>query len=102
MSEEVRKAIEKANAKLCEGVRAGDAAAMAHCYTEDACLLPPNSEMIRGKKAIEEFWGAPISQIGLKDATLTTVEIAGGDDTVTEMGELSLKIQPEGQGEKGR
>lgn len=58
--------------------------------------------MIRGKKAIEEFWGATISQIGLKDATLTTVEIAGGDDTVTEMGELSLKIQPEGQGEKGR
>jgi ketosteroid isomerase-like protein len=54
MAEEVRKAIEKANLKWCEGVRQGNATAVAALYTDDAILLPPNSEMIRGRQGIEK------------------------------------------------
>ena len=98
MSGEVRKAIDEANASFGKCVRAGDAAAIAACYTEDACLLPPNSGMIRGRKSIEEFWGgAAISGLGLKDAILTTLELHGTGDIVTEVGEYLLKIQPQGQ-----
>jgi ketosteroid isomerase-like protein len=43
MTEEVRKAIEKANLKFGEGLRRGDAVAVAALYTDDAILLPPNS-----------------------------------------------------------
>lgn len=95
--EEIRKAIEKGNLEFGKCVRAGDAAALAALYTEDACLMPPNSEMVLGRKAVEGFWGAAIPGLGLKDAILTTVDLAGGDDTVAELGKFVLKTQPEGQ-----
>jgi len=96
MVEEVRKAIEKANLKWCEGLRQSDAAAMAALYTEDAAVLPPNSEMIRGRQGIEKFWGAAI-QMGVKDAVLTTLELSGSGDTINEIGNYTLTIHPRGQ-----
>ncbi|MCW3992020.1 MAG: DUF4440 domain-containing protein [Candidatus Bathyarchaeota archaeon] len=97
MAEEIQEAIKKADLKFGECVRAGDAAALAALYTEDACLMPANFEMIRGREAVKEFWGGAISGLGLKDAILTTIELIGVGDTVTELGEYRLKIQPEGQ-----
>ena len=96
MAEEVRKAVEKANLKFCEGLRQGDAVTVAALYTEDAVILPPNSEMIRGMQGIEKFWRVAI-QMGVKDAVLTTVELSGSGDTINEMGNYTLKIQPKGQ-----
>jgi len=97
LSEQVRKAIEEENVKFGKHVRDGDAGAIAGLYTEDACLLPPNFGMIRGRKQIEDFWGGAISGLGLKDAILTTVELHGTGDIVTEVGEYLLKIQPKGK-----
>jgi len=97
MSGEVRKAIDEANASFGKCVRAGDAAAIAACYTEDACLLPPNSGMIHSRKGVQEFWGGAISRFGLKDVIFTTMELFGAGDTITEVGEYLLKIQPQGQ-----
>ena len=97
MFEEIRKAIEQANKKFGEAVRKGDATALADLYTEDACLLPPNSEMIRGKQATQDFWGTVMKQMGLKDVILTTVELSGSEDMANEIGNYTLKIQPEGQ-----
>lgn len=97
MAESVRNAIEEANVKFCEEIRNGDAAGLAALYTEDAVLLPPNSEKIQGRKGVEEFWGGAMTQLGLKDAILTTVELFGTGDTLTEVGNYTLKIQPAGQ-----
>ncbi len=36
---------------------AKDSAAIAAMYTEDSALLPPNSETVSGRAAIEAFWG---------------------------------------------
>ncbi len=99
LSEEVRKAIGEGNVKFRRCVREGNAEALAALYTMDACLLPPNSGLIRGRKNIEGFWGGAISGLGLKDAVLTTVELHGTGDIVTEVGEYLLKIQPEGKTE---
>ncbi|NNE47148.1 MAG: DUF4440 domain-containing protein [Rhodothermales bacterium] len=38
---------------------AGDAAAMTQLYTDDAVLFPANSELIRGRNAIEQYWTLP-------------------------------------------
>jgi len=97
MSEEIRKAIEKANHKFGDAVRNQDPIALAALYTEDTCLLPPNSTMIRGRQATQEFWGTVMKQMGLKDAILTTVELSSIGDTVNEIGNYHLKLQPEGQ-----
>jgi ketosteroid isomerase-like protein len=99
LSEEVRKAIGEGNVKFGKYVREGDAGAIAALYTMDAYLLPPNSGTIQGRKSIEGFWGGAISGLGLKDAILTTVELHGTGDIVTEVGEYLLKIQPKGKKE---
>ncbi len=94
--EKVRKAIEESNLKFGEAARQGDAAALAALYTEDATLLPPNSEMIKGREGIEAVWSGVI-QMGAKDVVLTTVDVYGSGDLAYEVGNYVLTIQPEGQ-----
>jgi uncharacterized protein (TIGR02246 family) len=36
----------------------GDAATMTSFYTQDAMIMAPDSEAVRGRLAIEEFWNA--------------------------------------------
>ena len=93
---QVQQLIEEANIKFGEALRQGDAAAVANLYTDDARLLPPNSEIIQGKLEVETFWAGGI-QMGIKDAILTTVDIIGMGDVVCEIGKYALTIQPEGQ-----
>lgn len=83
--------------KVGQMVKRGDAKGIAALYTEDACLLPPNSDIVRGRKAVEEFWGGAVSMLGLKEAELKTLEVLGEGDTVTERGEYKMKIVPKGQ-----
>ena len=93
---EVRKAIDEGNVKLLKALREGDAAAAAKMYTEDASAMPTGSVVVKGRENIKALWGSVIEG-GLKDAKLTTVEVGGEGDTVTEMGEYWMKLQPEGQ-----
>lgn len=96
MAEDVRKAIQEVNIKESEGFRRGDAAAVAALYAEDGILLPPNSHMVSGRQEIQKFWKAAM-EMGVKDAILTTVELSGSGDTVHELGNYVLKIQPKGK-----
>ncbi|MFQ5710050.1 MAG: YybH family protein [bacterium] len=93
---QVRQAIESNNAKFVDAFNQGDAAAVAALYTQDATLMPPNSEMIRGKEGVQDFWNQLI-QSGVKDVALTTVTVQGGHSLVYEIGTYSLKIQAQGQ-----
>lgn len=95
-AEMARKAIEEANLKFSEAVRQGDAAALAASYTEDATILPPESDMIQGRQGIEAFWNGGL-QTGIKDIVLTTVDVFGSGDLAYETGKYSVTIQPEGQ-----
>ena len=97
MSEDIRKAIKEAQTKFCEEARKGDAAGLAALYTEDAVLLPPNSEKIYGRKAAEEFWRRAMTQSGFKDIIMTTIDLVGEEDTVTDMGNAQVRFQQEGQ-----
>jgi len=93
---QVRQAIEETNVKFGEAIRTGDATALATFFTEDARILPQNSEMIVGREGIEAFWSRSL-QMGIKDFILTTVEVLEMGDMVCEIGKYDLTIQPEGQ-----
>lgn len=93
---QVRQALEAANAKFVEAFNGGDAAAVVALYADDATLLPPNSELIRGRQGLQDFWSAAM-KAGFKDVALTTVEVGGSGDTAYEIGQYSLTVQPEGQ-----
>jgi ketosteroid isomerase-like protein len=94
--EQVRKAVESGNRMFGESIRGGDAAAVGALYTEDALLMPPNFDMIRGRSNTQGFWGGAI-KMGVKDAILTTLELTDVGNLVHEVGNYALKIQPEGQ-----
>jgi ketosteroid isomerase-like protein len=69
----------------------GDAAAMADAYTENGAVLPTNSEIIRGKQAIQAFWQGALDGLGLKSAGLETVELVPHGDMAYEVGEYILR-----------
>lgn len=94
---QIRRIIEENEHKFVEAALQGDAAAAAALCTENTYLLPPNSEMIQGKQATEEFWSAAWSQIKVTDFDMIIVELYGSGDIVYEIGTYNLTIQPEGQ-----
>jgi ketosteroid isomerase-like protein len=96
MVEEVRKAIENVKLKYVEGIRRGDAAAMAANFTDDVILLPPNSEIIRGRKGVEKLFEASL-QGGLKDEVFTTMELSGSGNTIYEICKFTTRFVRERQ-----
>jgi uncharacterized protein (TIGR02246 family) len=70
-----RRAIEAAVQRYVDASNQGDADALASLYADDAVLLPPDHEPVRGRAAIGEFWRQGTDQ-GLEVTTLT-VEVDG-------------------------
>jgi uncharacterized protein (TIGR02246 family) len=88
-SGEVREAIAAANETFMAAAKRGDVAGLAALYTENGQVLPPNSDFVTGKQAIQAFWQA-IRDMGIKAATLETVELESHGDTATEVGKYTL------------
>lgn len=75
------------------GWNAGDGAAIAALYTDDARLFPPGVEPVGGNAAIAEFWSG-----GIPEGTqleLETVEVHEGDGGAIEVGTYVI-IGPDG------
>jgi uncharacterized protein (TIGR02246 family) len=70
-----RQAIEAAVARYVAASNQGDADALAALYADDAMLLPPDHEPIRGRQAIGDFWRQGTDE-GLRVTTLK-VEVEG-------------------------
>jgi uncharacterized protein (TIGR02246 family) len=87
---DAKKAIEAGNKAFGAAIAAGNAAAVAALYADDALVMPPNSEAVTGKPAIEKAFQGMIAG-GVKQATLTAKEVEAHGDTATEVGAYSIK-----------
>jgi uncharacterized protein (TIGR02246 family) len=87
---EVRVGILAANETFMAAFSRGDAAACAACYTEQGQVLPPNSDVITGREAIQTFWQGAM-HMGITAAQLDTVEVEGHDNTAYEVGKYTLQ-----------
>ena len=85
----VRDAIAAANENFMAAAMKGDAAGLAALYTENGQVLPPNSDFVKGRQAIQGFWQA-VMGMGIKAAKLEIVEVEGLGDTANEVGKYSL------------
>lgn len=90
-------AIHRVDSAFSAAANAGDAAAVAAVYLEDAHLLPPNAEAIAGREAIGKFWG------GLLDAyqvriTIGSDEVEGRGDLAYTRGHYTLQATPKAKG----
>ncbi len=96
MSEDLNDIIEKANQLFGEGFKKKDASLATSMYTKDTLLLPPNMDLIRGKKNAEEFWGTSI-EMGVIMEEHSIGEIIQEGDVATEWGSYVVSFHPEGQ-----
>ena len=99
---------------LSNGVQNQDAAMTASAYTEDAVVLPPSGETIRGKAAIEAFWTQQFSTgfnavDGASNGLSTsgdlgyewgsaTFEVPSGPQTVTDVTKYVNVLKKDGSG----
>jgi uncharacterized protein (TIGR02246 family) len=94
-SGEIRDAIAAANEDFMAAVKRGDAMGLAALYTENGQVLPPNSDFVTGRQAIQTFWQA-VMDMGIKEAKLEIVEVEGHGDTAIEISTFAL-LGAEGQ-----
>ena len=86
--------IQSLNERFTSSFNAGDIAAVAAHYTEDAFMLPPGAEMARGRPAIQAFWKSAADQI--KDLKLTAQDVKPlGGDAAREVGTFTLRTKGE-------
>jgi ketosteroid isomerase-like protein len=79
--------------EFMRAARAGDAAALAAGYADDAILMPPNAPAQRGAAAIQQFWAGFMS-LGKIDAVLTPEKVVSSGDLASEAGKYDLTITP--------
>ena len=89
-AQDAKNAIQKYNDEMAAAINRGDPKSGVGFYADDAIILPPGSEMIKGKPEILDFW-AKAGQ-GLSDAKIAIVDVKPlGPDTAREIGIFSFK-----------
>ena len=63
--------IQKLDDKFAAAFNKGDAAAVAAMYTEDAYVLPPGADIVKGRNAIEALWRQNMQQLPTSSAPLS-------------------------------
>jgi uncharacterized protein (TIGR02246 family) len=99
---ELRAEIDAVNARFIEAVRRGDAAGIAACYADDAAILPPGSEMVRGREGIEAFWRAFIAIGVAAELRTKTLELEGDGDRAAEVATYMMVAENGGTVDVGK
>jgi uncharacterized protein (TIGR02246 family) len=86
-------AIGASRAAFAAALRGGDAAAAAAVYSDDASLLPPSADRLKGRDAIAAFWRAGV-EAGISDVELQALELERVDGFAYEIGRYALRLQP--------
>ena len=88
--------IDKQNKKYMEFYNNGDASGVADLHMDDALVMPPNINMVKGKESIKKAISDEISA-GATDLVFTTLDMYGNEEYVTEVGRFLLNVKDEGE-----
>jgi uncharacterized protein (TIGR02246 family) len=94
---DAKNAIEESNARFAKAAANNDASAMAAGYAADAWLLPPGSDIIKGRQGIREFFKSVTAGEVLNTIAQRTVEVEKSGNTAYEVGTFSWIVQPKGK-----
>jgi ketosteroid isomerase-like protein len=86
----VKAAIAASNKMYGESLAKNDSATFIGSYTADAVLMPPNMPAMSGSAGIAAFFRASYN-MGMRGLEITTTELIGGADGVSEIGTFALK-----------
>lgn len=84
-----RSSIDAANRKFETLFNKGDAAGIANLYTADGEAFPPNTEVARGKDALQKLWQGVIDA-GVSSAKLTTRDVESSGNLAYESGTYEM------------
>lgn len=93
------------NQDFAAALNAKDAKKAASLYTEDAVLIPPGEDMVRGRENIEAYWKIAIDSGGVRDVSVETIDAQSSGAFGYEIGTFALTANgPNGKAvkDKGR
>jgi ketosteroid isomerase-like protein len=96
-----KKEIESANKKIADFIAKGDSVAMADAYSKDGKFMGNNMPSIAGKDKLLSFWGG-FFKLGVGSLTLTTLEVWGDENFITEEGLFEVTLKDGKQADKGK
>ncbi|MDE0938290.1 MAG: DUF4440 domain-containing protein, partial [Verrucomicrobiota bacterium] len=91
-----RSHIDVQNKKYMRFYNNGDASGIADLHVDEAIVMPPHVDLVKGKQAIKQAISDEISA-GATDLVFTTLDMYGNEDYVTEVGRFSLNIKDNGK-----
>jgi len=97
----VRAAIAAGNKKFIDGAAKGDASLIATAYTADAEAFPPNSDVVRGRPAIEKLWKSVLDS-GIGAFELATTEVESQGNLAYEVGTYVMKTKDGKVADRGK
>ena len=88
----VRAAIEAANKRFSDGAAKKDAKLIASAYTTDGQAFPPNSDVVKGRAALQAMWQS-ILDSGIGSIDLGTAEVESSGNLAYESGTYLMKTK---------
>src|SRR5437899_2520695 len=89
----IKQEIERLTREFEAAYRRGDFRAVASFYTEDAMVMPPGQETVRGRRAIEQVYQALHDQKGVQDFTIDIDVVDSNGDLAYETGTATYRLQ---------
>ena len=86
--------IDQGRSAFTAAMRRGDAAAAASIYADDATLLAPAADVVRGRSAIERFWQTGV-ETGITEVELVALDVQRSGELAFEVGRYALRLAPE-------
>ncbi len=97
----VRAAIEAGNKKFIDGAAKRDAALIASAYSEDAEAFPPNSDVVKGRPALQKLWQSVLDS-GIVAFDLRTTEVEADGNLAYEVGTYAMKTKDGQVADRGK
>jgi uncharacterized protein (TIGR02246 family) len=94
---DIEAAIGKVRAAYVAAENAGDAAALAALFTDDAVLMPPDAPAASGKEAIQSYFQSRNDEFTFELA-VTKAEVVAAGDWAFSRGTYTLKATPKPKG----
>ncbi|MEO5581016.1 MAG: SgcJ/EcaC family oxidoreductase [Gemmatimonadaceae bacterium] len=91
-------ALGQMNRDFAAALNAKDAAKAASYYTEDAIIIPPGEEIVRGRPAIEAYWKGALESGGVRDVSVETIDAQSSGELGHEIGTFASTVNgPKGE-----
>ena len=97
-----KKTIDSLNVVFGSMVSKGDSVGLASLYTSDAKFMMPNMPTASGRNAVQSAFAGLFAAMGTPNLTLTTNDIWGTEELITEVGSYTMTDKTGKEIDKGK